>query len=450
MNKLIYTLVILAFVSSVNGQWSLQTNPLGTGIGLGKIQFVSSTEGWISGGQGNLLHTTNAGVNWVIVKPFPNDTVMSMSDPSITMWWVGQARGWKMNWLGTGFNDARGAVMHFTTNGGSTWQKKVLSTEANDMGIQIQFADANTGWAAIYNISTLQGKIMKSTDGGNNWSIIPLSASDVGMFYFTDVSNGWSIVNTNSAPPYKITHTTNGGLNWSVQYTDNTQGGFSAIQFTDLNNGWIVGRNRKILKTNNGGTNWIQINNTGLSDSMYSKCVFFINANTGWIGASYYVPPPQQTPLRVILRTSNGGNSWSQQIPSILNWDNAVFSIYFNDAYNGWFTAENGVIAHSTNGGSIGIQNISTEIPSAYSLSQNYPNPFNPTSVIRFSLSVACNASLRIYDIMGREVQTLVNERLQAGTYETTFDGSNLSSGVYFYRLQTIGFTETKRMNFIK
>ena len=98
----------------------------------------------------------------------------------------------------------------------------------------------------------------------------------------------------------------------------------------------------------------------------------------------------------------------------------------------------------------IGVKNISTAIPSAYSLSQNYPNPFNPRTVIRFQLSVVGLTALKIYDIMGREIQTLVNEKLQPGTYEATFDGSNLSSGTYFYKLTSGDFTMTKRLTLIK
>jgi hypothetical protein len=100
--------------------------------------------------------------------------------------------------------------------------------------------------------------------------------------------------------------------------------------------------------------------------------------------------------------------------------------------------------------GNIGIQNIGTEIPSSYSLSQNYPNPFNSMCNVQFSMCKAGNVKLVVYDVQGREVQILVNERLQAGTYKASFDGSALNSGVYFYKLTTDGYTETKRMIMIK
>jgi hypothetical protein len=111
-----------------------------------------------------------------------------------------------------------------------------------------------------------------------------------------------------------------------------------------------------------------------------------------------------------------------------------------------------GFITHTTTGGEwlVGIQNNGTETPTKYSLSQNYPNPFNSTSNLKFQIVNTGDVRLIVYDIMGKEVQTLVNERLQPGTYETSFDGSALNSGVYFYKLVTGGFTETKKMLMIK
>ena len=93
---------------------------------------------------------------------------------------------------------------------------------------------------------------------------------------------------------------------------------------------------------------------------------------------------------------------------------------------------------------------ISDKLPAFFSLSQNYPNPFNPSTVISYQLPVNSLVSLKIYDLLGREVATLVNEEKPAGSYEVTFDGKNLSSGIYFYKLQTGDFVETKRMLMIK
>jgi hypothetical protein len=89
-------------------------------------------------------------------------------------------------------------------------------------------------------------------------------------------------------------------------------------------------------------------------------------------------------------------------------------------------------------------------IPENYSLSQNYPNPFNPATTINYQIPLAGHVSLKVYDILGREVATLVNEEISAGNYEIKFDGSHLSSGVYFYTLQSGSFNETKKLILIK
>ncbi|MDQ3021166.1 MAG: Omp28-related outer membrane protein [Bacteroidota bacterium] len=95
--------------------------------------------------------------------------------------------------------------------------------------------------------------------------------------------------------------------------------------------------------------------------------------------------------------------------------------------------------------GTTGISN-QNSIPGNYSLSQNYPNPFNPTTNFSFSILKSGNVSLKFYDILGNEVETYVDGLLNAGTYSVQFDGSNLSSGIYFYKLNAGSFSETKRM----
>jgi hypothetical protein len=88
--------------------------------------------------------------------------------------------------------------------------------------------------------------------------------------------------------------------------------------------------------------------------------------------------------------------------------------------------------------------------PKVFALEQNYPNPFNPTTVISYQLPVAGNVSLKVYDVLGKEVMTLVNGRQEAGAYNLNFNASNLSSGVYFYRLQSGNFVSTKKMMLVK
>ena len=98
----------------------------------------------------------------------------------------------------------------------------------------------------------------------------------------------------------------------------------------------------------------------------------------------------------------------------------------------------------------IEIKRITETVPESYSLRQNYPNPFNPTTKIQFQVASFKFIKLIVFDAIGREVETLVNESLKPGTYEVDWNASNYPSGVYFYRLTTEGFIETKSMVLIK
>jgi hypothetical protein len=98
----------------------------------------------------------------------------------------------------------------------------------------------------------------------------------------------------------------------------------------------------------------------------------------------------------------------------------------------------------------IGILQISSEIPKEFSLSQNYPNPFNPMTKIKFSVPNSSNVNITVFDVLGRHITTLVNEKLNAGTYETEWNANSMPGGVYFYRIETEDFSETKKMILVK
>jgi hypothetical protein len=89
-------------------------------------------------------------------------------------------------------------------------------------------------------------------------------------------------------------------------------------------------------------------------------------------------------------------------------------------------------------------------LPASFALEQNYPNPFNPSTTISFSIPSRSFVSLKIFDVMGREVATIVSDHLSAGRYERQWNASGSASGMYFYRLQAGSFTETKRLAFVK
>src|SRR4030095_6399087 len=110
----------------------------------------------------------------------------------------------------------------------------------------------------------------------------------------------------------------------------------------------------------------------------------------------------------------------------------------------GWFRSE------ENSSFNVNVVATSTEIPKGFYLGQNYPNPFNPVTNIYFSVPEAGNVRLSITDIAGQEISIIVNEHFNAGTYKLNFPGGNLSSGTYFYKLQTASFTNVKKMVLIK
>ena len=118
----------------------------------------------------------------------------------------------------------------------------------------------------------------------------------------------------------------------------------------------------------------------------------------------------------------------------------------------GWIVGTNGVILKTTNANNLVISNVekTESLPSEYSLSQNYPNPFNPSTTISFKIPKTDFVSLKIYDALGNEIKTIVNEIKTAGKFSVNFDGSNLPSGVYFYRLTSGNFSKTKKLLLLK
>ena len=164
-----------------------------------------------------------------------------------------------------------------------------------------------------------------------------------------------------------------------------------------------------------------------------------------------------------ILRTSDGGIVWTL-VRNVTA--NNLKAVHFADVDHGWIVGEYGTILRTTNGGVSFVRGEdSLSLSHESVLGQNYPNPFNPSTTIKYELPRSCEVRLSVCDILGREVSVLVNERRNAGYHEVRFDGSGLSSGVYFYRMQVrpldsafrrdsksgVGsFTETKKLLIVR
>jgi hypothetical protein len=98
----------------------------------------------------------------------------------------------------------------------------------------------------------------------------------------------------------------------------------------------------------------------------------------------------------------------------------------------------------------LGAVNNPVKEANSFILNQNYPNPFNPATIINYSIPKTSLVTIKVYDILGKEVATLVNEQKIAGNYSVQFDAGNLSSGIYFYRMQSGSFSQTKKLTLMK
>jgi len=214
----------------------------------------------------------------------------------------------------------------------------------------------------------------------------------------------------------------------------------------DANIGWAVGNSGTILHTANGGSNW-NPQTSGTSSHHYG--VYFIDADTGWIvGES-----------GIIMHTTDGGSSWSEQNSGT---SNALNSIFFVDANTGWAVGNFGTILHTTTGGVTAVEEEGSEfvnLPKTLSLAQNYPNPFNPQTTIQYALTKHSQVTLKIYNLLGQEIRTLVDGFQPSGPHKITWDGKGTSgeraaSGIYFYKLtvernETV-VSETRKMLLVK
>ena len=201
-----------------------------------------------------------------------------------------------------------------------------------------------------------------------------------------------------------------------------------------------------IAKWNDSG--WVPLG-TGLSDEGYGLAVY----NNSLITSGYFNYAGGNSVNHIAGWNDSG---WAPLGTGLNSWAEVV-TVYVNCVVaGGGFTSAGGVSANyiaKWNDFS-GIKKINELNPLNFSLSQNYPNPFNPVTIIKYQLPVSNQVKLVIYDVLGREIAVLVNEKQSAGTYQVewsaTGGGTNYPSGVYFYKLETDDYSETRKMVLIK
>jgi photosystem II stability/assembly factor-like uncharacterized protein len=412
MKTIAKIILLFVFVSGVKAQWVEYDLP-GQYGNSNDICNVSETVVYSAGH--DIHKSTNGGLNWVKQTNLPYEKERSEID------FINASTGWSPG--------ADGSLLK-TTNGGNNWIESFAGFETLT---GVDFLNANTGY-----LTTTTGKVLKTTNGGSNWNMFdPPSFSYLTSVMFLNDQTGWisgSLGNTDG----KIAKTTNGGQNWIVQLSNIFNAPYQ-VYFRNSLTGF-ASCYKKIYRTTNGGEDWDTA--TVHTEIREVKCITFVSASIGFAAASV------SSNSGGILKTFDGGLNW------YLQWTkgtNSCNSVDFYDSEKGWAGINSGVIVTGNSGGNIiGIEAIQGNIPGEFSLSQNYPNPFNPMTNIELRISGSGFVSLKVYDITGREVAILVYRELSAGVYNVDFDASHLSSGMYFYRMETAGFRDVKKMMLIK
>jgi len=437
MKKII--VIILLIHNSLNhasAQWTQQIS--GTTSDLSCVRFINFNTGWVCG-NGVILKTTNSGFNWFYcINNIPNKPYSRIFPiDSNIVYCVGFYK-----------------TIIKSTNGGMNWQ--IIMDGPFGQGDSYQacfFLNANTGW-----IAGPEYKMIKTTNGGISFDSISLPT----ICFNHDIFFKNSMEGLYCGECGALQKTTDGGFNW---FPVNVQASllyyFRNLTFINNTTGWSVSSSQKIFKTTDFGNNWDSLSYIP-NGSFGIHYILFTSANVGYsCGEGFNV-----------FKSTNGGINWTTQ-----NGNGGHYLFFLNDTV-GWKIANLGDIRFTTNGGENPSTIINVNlISNNFDLYQNYPNPFNPVTKIKFNIPVdprirgndngrrsptgafgddnggevwIDKVVLKVFDILGKKIETLVNEKLNPGTYEVTLNASQYPSGVYFYRILTNGYNETKRMIVLK
>ena len=394
--KLLFSFfIILLLISDSNADWQ-QTHITNSG----RVIALAANNTTIFAGAlyNGVFLSTNNGTNWnQTALHYSNITALSLNTTDIYAGQIGVYKSTNngINWVQTGLNNDMVNTLVYAGNR--------IFAGAENSGVQ---------WV---------GGVFLSTNNGANWIFTNLRYISV----YSIVVNGNQVI---SGTDNGIYLTTNDGVSW-VQIGLN---GLKVWTLSFINNNIFAGTENGVYKTTNGGISWTH----SLLNRNVRALAVANNILLGGIDSNG------------VYLTSDFGSNWTpinEGFPYTLP---TVYSITITDSYIFCGTQDSSVWRRLIL--EIGVKTISTDIPNAYSLFQNYPNPFNPSTQIKFELPTGTSVKLVIYDILGKEVEVIINDKLQAGTYQYEWDGSKYSSGLYFYRITTPDFASVKKMVLMK
>jgi hypothetical protein len=445
--------------------------------------------GYILYGGEKIYYTSNSGGNWVLASypqeinslvdiQFINSTTVYACGyepvynnnskiflPSIDYLPVILKNRFNPKSIDEMYSDSKTAFLK-STNSGISWVKAGVSGTLTGYMNNIHFFDASTGYALIDTGSIRNTGFYKTTNAGENWQMIKYieGGIDLDNMYFFDLNTGfvggYKYSNGMTDVYGVIYKTTNGGLSFvKTSFSRNSQ--IKDFTFLNSTTGIAIGTVNpgatNIYRTTNAGNQWDSV--SYLPDRIMLNIESIQATGTAFVIGNVLDTINGFGKIST-AKTTNYGTNW---VLKDINQISLVTGLSLIDQNN--FMMSGGDLSSSpsfarifksTNGGNVFVNQVGSELPSSYSLYQNYPNPFNPSTKIKFDIKKSVVSSqysvviLKVFDILGKEVATLVNEKLQPGTYEVTFDGLQYTSGIYFYKLQSDGFSESKKMLMIK
>jgi Secretion system C-terminal sorting domain len=390
---------------------------------------------WVCGANGVVLKTSNLGNNWVLRN--------SGLPSNITFVSISNARVIPDDIVLVAGNIGTTTYVYRTSNGGLSWS--LVFTQLNG---KINSVKVWNGFMAGNPVSG-RWSLWKTTNTGTTWDstglYLPQSGNEAGW------ANSLEIVQCESPTTYwmgtnnyRIYRSTNYGINWAAISTGGEQNSSAiciSINIPGQGHGYAGGSH--LIRTTSCGSIWDTSSAPGSGN--------FGGITFGYPGV-YNIPSFE---FFGIFTVRNNNKIYYTE-PNSSTWNEytapAGTYTYINSGVSG-----GPFVAVRDNGGISwfccfygGVQQIKNAIPDKFSLSQNYPNPFNPITIIKYQIAKPGIAKLVVYDVLGQEVSVLINEKQSPGTYEADWDGSNYSSGVYFYKLITAGYTETRKMVLVK
>ncbi|MGA7721806.1 MAG: T9SS type A sorting domain-containing protein [Ignavibacteriaceae bacterium] len=342
---------------------------------------------------------------------------------------------------------------NYSKDEGSSWSNYNLGLVGEDYGEQnipsggIVSPNNSIFVAGLYLGFQTQAWIARSTDDGVSWGnlsisyeeIFSLTASDNNFIYAFAEDFGSPEVGV-TGPSYLIRSTDNGN-NWKNIFTFYND--YSTVipeNFNSLsscfNGNIFFSSNLGIYRSTNYGDNWVKIDSLS-NHTEFENFTFYSDSygSVGFASNSYG-----------IFSTKDNGQTWICIDSSLQATAMAVGA----DNYLYVGTSKLGLLRSTFSIKSFLTNVTNHELKKQFLLEQNYPNPFNPTTTINYSLPEPGIVTIKLYDIVGREIKTLINEGKSTGNYSVQFNGSNLASGVYFYRMQSGSFVETKKLILMK